>query len=301
MNQRAGFVAILLTAAIFGTFGLLVRTLADSFSDSGQVLARFLFATLIIVAILMWKKGNPFKFDKQNGKYIVLFSLAFPLSVLAFTYSANSIKVANSVFMLYVGSLIATALFSTFLFKEKFTPKHLVSLGLVVVGLCFFVFPFTSEVLSLGLIIGIIGGLFSGWAHALRKLMRNLQREIIVFYQSFSGVVLGLIFVILSQENPIKNLSIQAVLVAIIFGALFVVIGYLLAFGFANTNVNTGTIVLTTELFFAMVVAAIFLSEFPTAFELIGGLLIFGGSVLSGLDLNKQKPETKVDTTATAS
>jgi drug/metabolite transporter (DMT)-like permease len=38
-----------------------------------------------------------------------------------------------------------------------------------------------------------------------------------------------------------------------------------------------------------MVVAALFLQEFPTTMEFIGGLLIFAGTVVSGLDLQKKK------------
>lgn len=294
MNQTKGFLSILSTAVIFGTFGLLIREMAKMFSDPGSVFSRSFFATLVIVFVILYKKVNPLNLGRNNLKWVLIFSIVFPLSLLCFTISANSIKVTNSLFMLYVGSLTSTAILGRLLFKEKFSPKHIMALVLVFIGLSFFVYPFSVESISLGLVLGLLSGIFEGASHTLRKLMKDVKREVVVFYQSLSGVVLASGLLLFSNEVFIKEFHLSSILVAMLFGLLLVVIGYLLFYGFGNFDVNWGTIILATELFFAIVINSIFLKEFPTNYELIGGLLIFAGTAITSLNFDLQKLTQKV-------
>lgn len=288
MNQTKGFLALISTAAILGTFGVLIRELAKTFSDPGQVFARSFFALLIIVGIVLFKKINPLKIGKKNLKYIVAFSIVFPLSILCFTISVNAIKVTNSLFMLYVGSLISTAFLGRIFFKETFSAQHIIALVLVLIGLGFFVYPFSIESLTVGLVLGLLAGILEGSSHTLRKLMKDVKREVVVFYQSLSGVILAAVLLFFSGEVFIKEFHVSAIFVALLFGALLVAIGYFLVYGFSNFNVNWGTIILATELFFAIVVNALILKEYPTFYELIGGLLIFAGTAITTLKFDDE-------------
>jgi drug/metabolite transporter, DME family len=291
MNKKNGFIALISTAAIFGGFGVLIRMLAETFSNTGSVLARSLTASIVIIGIVLFKKINPLKLEKQQWKYVLFFSIVFPISLLCFTFSANSIKVSNSLFMLYVGSLASTAILGRVLFKEKFTPIKIISLVFVIIGLSFFVYPFDIKTISLGLVLGILAGVCEGGSHTLRKLMGNMKREVIVFYQSVSAVIVSIFFFSISNEVFIKNFSTNGLIVAIVFGVLLVVIGYLLAYGFGNFDVNLGTVILAAELFFALIVNAIFLKEYPTLYETIGGVIIFLAAALPSLKL---KPDQAI-------
>lgn len=293
-NHQKGLLAISSTALILGTFGVLIRILAETFSDAGQVFIRSVFATITITLVLLYKRTNPFLVEHNHKKYIVAFSLFFPLSILCFTISANQIKVSNSLFMLYVGSLISTALFGKFLFKEKFSFRHILSLILVLVGLLFFIYPFSIESVSFGLLLGILSGLLEGSTHAMRKLMSGIKRETIVFWQSFSGIMIAGLFFFMSNESILKDFHYSGIFTAVIFGILLVVIGYLLAYGFSNFDVNLGTIVLATELFFALIINSIVLKEIPTAYEIIGGLFIFTGAIVTSLKLNINAKELAI-------
>lgn len=289
MERNKGFFALISTAAILGTFGVLIRQLATTFSDTGQVFVRSIFATLIIFSIVFFRRINLLKIGRKNLKYIVLFSLVFPLSVLCFTISANLIKVSNSLFMLYVGSLTSTAVFGKVFFNEKFGIKHIYALILVFAGLTFFVYPFNFETFNLGIMLGISSGVLEGASHTLRRLMKDMKREIVVFYQSLSGVIVAAVLLLFSNEVFIREFHINSILVAFLFGFLLVVIGYLLVYGFGNFDVNLGTIILATELFFALVINGLVLKEIPTANEIFGGILIFSGTVITSLKLNKRK------------
>lgn len=289
MDNKKGFLALTAAAAVLGTFGVLIRYLSTSFSDSGQVFARSFFATVTIILIIFFKKINPFKIKSKSFLYVSVFSIVFPLSVLCFTMSANLTKVTNSLFMLYVGSLASTAVLGKLVFNESFGLKHLLSLALVLFGLSFFVYPFSFQNFSLGLTLGLASGVLEGASHVLRRLMKDIKREIVVFYQSLSGATVALVLLFLSGEVFIKSFNLSAIIVAVVFGVLLVVIGYMLVYGFGNFDVNLGTIILATELFFALVINALVLKEYPTSNELIGGILIFSGTVVASLNLASKR------------
>ncbi len=282
MNRRKGFWTLLATAAILSTFGSWIREMDKYFSEFGQVVARSLAATVIILLIIIIKRVN-LKVPKEKVKYLVGFTVVFPLSIVCFTYSATSIKVTNALFMLYVGSMIATYLWGRFAFGEKITNKKIISIVLLLVGLAVFVHPFSANTFSTGTLLGILSGLLEGTAHALRKLLKDIKRETVVLLQSLSGAILGLILLLGSGQVFAVEWKIEAIFVSIIFGILLVTIGYLLVIGFANYDVNMGNIILASELFFALIVNFLLLSEEPTLTEAIGGAIIFLGAIYNNI------------------
>ena len=127
--------------------------------------------------------------------------------------------------------------------------------------------------------------------------MKDVKREVIVFYQSLSGVILACGLLVFSNDVLIKEFHLSSIFVALLFGLLLVLIGYLLIYGFGNFDVNWGTIILATELFFVIVINALILKEYPNAYELFGGLLIFSGTVITTLKLgngNKKLADSSV-------
>jgi drug/metabolite transporter (DMT)-like permease len=169
------------------------------------------------------------------------------------------------------------------------TKRKIVSLGLLFIGLVVFVHPFTASTLSVGVLLGIASGILEGSAHAFRKYLKNVQREVIVFFQSISGVVVGAImFFLVSDSVFMKEFSWRGIAVALLFGGLLVAIGYLLAYGFGHYDVNIGTVILATELFFALIINYFVLRESPTVSELVGGTIIFAGAILNNITFKRQ-------------
>jgi len=286
MNRQKGFWSLLATAVILGTFGVWIRELDKYFSEFGQVVSRSLAATVIILLIIIIKKVK-LKVPKDKVKYLAGFTIAFPLSVICFTYSATSIKVTNALFMLYVGIMISTYLWGRFAFGEQITSKKIISICLLLTGLVVFVYPFSASTFSIGTVLGIMAGLLEGTAHAFRKYMKDVQREAVVLFQSLSGAFVALILLLISGQVFATEWTARGIIVSVIFGILLVTIGYLLVIGFSNYDVNVGTIILASELFFALVINFIFLREEPTLTEAIGGAIIFIGAIFNNIHIGK--------------
>jgi len=58
----------------------------------------------------------------------------------------------------------------------------------------------------------------------------------------------------------------------------------LLLFGFQHFDVNVGTVILATELFFATIFAFLLYHETPVPNEVVGGCLIFAASIVASVN-----------------
>jgi drug/metabolite transporter (DMT)-like permease len=295
-STQKGFYALIGTAFILGTFGIWIRELDKMFGNSTQVLVRSVIGAVIISLIIFFKKTD-FKIEKKYYKYLLGFSVVFPLSIIAFTISATTTKVSTSLFMLYIGSLLCTYIVGTFIFKEAFTFLKGVSVALLLTGLTIYVWPLSVKTLTVGILFGFLAGILEGGSHSFRKLLGEIPREIVVFFQTVSSIVVAVIILYFSREVMIKTVIPSAVYASFIFGALQVVMGYLLVYGFSHFDVNIGAIILATELVFALIINYLFLNEVPTLMELTGGTLIFLGTVVTSIQFSPKKPVKKLSLT----
>ena len=94
--------------------------------------------------------------------------------------------------------------------------------------------------------------------------------------------------VVFFHETRFPILSLFNLFVLFIFGGLVVLIAYLMLIGFQNFDLNLGTIVLSSEVFFAPLFGAIIFKEYLTMFELLGGTFIIIAIILP----NVPQPKT---------
>jgi drug/metabolite transporter (DMT)-like permease len=272
-----GTLALLGAALLLGTFGVWIKWLSQYFGTPSQVVVRGGFATLIIVLIMLVRKIE-LRVAKENTRFLVLFGIVFSSSILCMTYAANNGKVTNALFLLYVGSVLATNFWGKFVFREKMTADKVVSLILLMIGLVLFIHPLSLSSFGPAALFALAAGLLEGSSHALRKQLKNVTREIVVFVQSSFSVIVGMLVFTSSGEKFVKVSDVQGIFVGILFGFALVGMGYLLGYGFAHSEVSSGTVILSTELFFATIINFLFLREVPTLFEILGGLVIFAAA-----------------------
>lgn len=283
MNTKNGFFALLGGAVTFSFFGIFIRTLNTMFGSYTQVVLRGLVAMSVAFFLVILKKAN-FKIPKDKLLPVAMFAISFPLAIIFFTLSVISTKAANSVFTLYIGSLLISFFAGTFFFKEKVNLQKILGMIFVVLGLLSLIFPFDIKLLSGGVIWGLLAGIMEGTTNVLRKYLSKLDRNVILTYQYGTAVILASLMAVFSGQVMLKIFSWQAAVTLVIFGSCLALVGNLLNYGFANFDMNIGTIILSTELFFTLVVNYLFLGEIPLMNELIGGIFIFLAANIVGID-----------------
>lgn len=275
MQDKKGFFALLLNALILGTYGIWVRFLQDSFTASQQVVGRSLVSFIGAIALVFLLKAN-WHFQKKHHASLVLYLLSFALSTLLFTVAVVKTSIALSVFSLYIGSIATAFVMGIFMFQEKIDTRKIISIVFVILALLAFILPYGFHFANIGFIAGIISGIFDGIGNGFKKYFGGkIERPVLIVFQLFATLFIALIATFFVHETFLwSSLNSLNITIMVIYGGLFLAVSYLSMFGFQNFNLNLGTIVITTELFWAPFFAFLIFHETLTIYEILGGFCL---------------------------
>ncbi len=289
MNEKLGFLSLLGSAFLFSLLGAVVRFLSGYFGDSSQAAIRDMITLLILgVVMLLMRKSFRLPWKHLNKVAFVGYCVTSATSSLFFIVSVMQIKAANAVFYLYTASFIASFTVDLFVRKEKTTVIKMMSLGLAFCGLLIFSYPI-GEVLSVGVLFGLLTGL-SDTLHFTSQdyLKKDIANSTLLFYSYMIGGVLLVIWAIFSGEHLLKVVDWNTILVVLALGVLNVSLSGALLYGFNNFQLNKGTIVVSGELPFALVVNYLLLHESPSVLELAGAVFMFLAIFISNIYLARR-------------
>ncbi|MCL5091096.1 MAG: DMT family transporter [Patescibacteria group bacterium] len=289
MNKFKSFFALLASGIIFGTFGIWIRLLNKELTTYQQITTRsfigFFFA--VIIAFLLKQRLSLNKVNKLHLFGYLFFS---PLDGIFFVLAMLNTKIVTAIFAFYASALLSSFFIGKIFFKEKITSVKFFSLLLTVLGLFLLSYPFSLVNFNLGFLFGIISGFFDTGVNVFRKLLSGkVERFVLAGMQMFVVAVVTLLLMgVINQALPV-NISISTLIVVLIFGFLLMSISFLTLVGFQNFDLNLGTIVISSELVFAPIFAAIAFREYPTIKEILGGFLIAFSILVPNLSFFKKK------------
>lgn len=284
-----GAVALIGAAGIYAFFNVMIREMSKMYGNQAQVAARFGVALSLLLILHIIRRRLP-SIPKEKIKNVVGLGLTAASLVLLITISVNNTKIANSIFLLYAGSILGAFLLGTFVFRESVTKTKLISISLAVIGISLFLFE--SGAFEIGLIAAFAAGCFDSIGNTLRKSLKGINRNSLLVYQYSIMTTFAIILTFVMGSEIIKEVTSWGIFVTLVYAVLLITIGNLLLYGFQHFDVNIGTVVLASELFFALLFGYIFFNETSTPLELIGGLLIFSASTIAVLS-NRTKEKTK--------
>jgi len=276
-NPVKGFAAFLFVAIVFSASGLVVRGMATTFTNYGQVAVRGAAVVLITGVILAINKTKP-TLKGVSFLPFTIFLIAQPIGNISFAYSANMIKATNSIFYLYVGQLTLGFVVGKVLLKEKLTYHNWLALSASGLGLLIFSYPLTSSLSNPGVWLGILCGAaeaIKNAALAKAQQKKKLDTKLVVFYQFTAATIGALLMIWLTQDAFIIAQPTWSMVGALTL-SVFMSIGITsaLVFGTKNYDTNLGNIIISTELAFAALINALVLKELPANTEVVGGIML---------------------------
>lgn len=286
-GKLVGFTSLFLTAAVFGSFGIWIRFLSKELGTYQQIVFRNVFAFIFALLFIFFRKFDLRSLKMVDKKKLISFTLIVPLAVILFVLAILETKISVVTFSFYAGTIAASWTLGVTIFKEKISNVGIASLIMSFMGLLFLGYPFSKSTLSSGFLIAFTAGVVDSLGHVLRKdIAGKVDKFFLVLLTAVGGVLVSGCMILLSRDaiNFFPQLSATGWLVGGIFGFLLVAVNFLLLQGFQNFDLSLGSIVLVAELFFATVFGMIFLKEFPTQTELVGGVIILVASILPNVN-----------------
>lgn len=288
MNKKHGFIALLSSALVYATIGIFAKQLSRSFGSFTQASVRSFFSVFLLIIWLVYKKTS-LKLKKVNKLKLAIYAITTPFSIAAFSHAINYIKVANAIFYIYLGIYLSTVVIGTIFYKEKLTLPKIFALILGFMGLIIFSYPLNISFLNPGVWLAITAGLLDGLSMALCKYLGSFKRDVLLFYNYSAGLIITLLMAFVSKEQMFGTILLPSIIAGLILGFNQIAIGALYLYGLANFDLNLGTIIVSSELIFMLILNAIFLKEYPISTELIGGALIFLAITLVDTSLYTKK------------
>ena len=278
-SRSRGFLALLGAALLFGSTGAFVTILNQYFTEPGQLIIRSLVATLMVVALARLMRSK-FHIHRSQIKHLVAIGALYALSTSCFVYAVTSVKASTALFMLYIGVIVLTQIMGAAFFKEGFGRRNITTLALVGVAFFLYMQPIGQGSVTIGLLIAFVGGAFEAASYAVRKGKNTITKESITAAQMIGGLVIGIMFLLLSGNGVSRELITPlAFAIMLLLGAIYVGIGHLITYGMRHYSLGVGSVVLSSDLLFALVINAVMLRQIPTTFEIIGCMVLFGAII----------------------
>lgn len=289
MNKTKGFFSLLFAGLLFGAFGIFVRILNQQLTSFQQIFFRSLVGFLLsALIIIIFKKKISIK--KASFSNILLFGVSLPITIVLYTLAILKTKIIIAIASLYVGSIIFSLLLGIIFFKEKITLAKCLAIVFALTGLYFFAAPFSLASINIGLVYGVLSGFMDTTSNSFKKhLSGKIDRFMLIAIQMFGGIIISLFLMSISKTLYIPQLSFLTVFVGLLFGFCLMIINYFLLIGFHNFDLNLGTIVLSSELAFASIFAALIYKEIPTKNETIAIVFIVLSIISSHLNFKNKK------------
>lgn len=289
MNKFKGFLALLSCAVIFASFSIFVRILSQELQPYQQIGFRNVIALVIGTIAVIASKQSFSTLKKVETKFIILYTMTFPIAVILYTLAVLQTTIITSIFGLYLGSLITSLIVGILFFKEKLNNMKILSLVLVLIGLISYTYPFDFSTLGIGFLLSILSGFFDASANSFRKyLAGKVDRFVLVVLQMVGGLGVAVALMTIFKQTSLPSLSPTSWVVGLLFGLCLVAISYLTLIGFQNFDLNLGTVVLSSEIFFASIFAFVFFQETSTFTQLLGGVLIVVATGVANIAIEKE-------------
>lgn len=266
--------AAVLLFGLSGLFGRLVDLPAVFI-----VLGRVFFASIFLFTML--KVGKIGMRIGSAGDALLLLAAGAVLT-LHWTAFYQTVKVSTVA--------VAVVTFSTFpffltfieppLFHEKIKRRDIFFAALMLFGVWLIVPEFDAGNRTT---LGIIWGMASSLSYAVlsllnRRLAKNYSGAVTAFYEQAAAAVLLLPVLFLAPAAPGRgDLALLALLGVVFTGAAH----SLYINGMKNVRAQTAGMIAGLESVYGIAAAALFLSEYPSPAEILGGAVILGAALLS--------------------
>ncbi len=281
----SGYISLLLVGIFFGISGPLAKYLSPWTNAYQAVALRFGIALLFAILTGFFTKSETKSKSELKLFDTSLFALSFPLSTIFFTLAVFNTKISLAIFSFYIANLVSSFILGRIFFKERVDKQKTISLLLILISLGFFTNITSNFSIDLGFIYGLVSGILQTITSIFQKRLVGINRLSLVKIQTFTGLVFAIIFMYFTSSLSFPILPINGIVMATLYGLLFLIISYLLLIGFQKTDINIGSMLVSTELLFGPLFAYLMFKESLTTSEIVGSILV----IIAVININRKK------------
>jgi drug/metabolite transporter (DMT)-like permease len=256
----------------------MARVMSENLSVPLQVGARSAVA-LAFLAIAVRVRRVSLDVSRATQVRACVLGVTFALTGFLYTVAANNTKLTNVVFVFLALGPVASVLLARLLFGERIRPPLLVAISLTLLGI-FAISPPTSS-FDIGVAAAIGAGLLSGGSNIARRWLKDVDWMVVVFFQSAVTVALSAFVTVVDPGEAVHGTAAFPFAMVAISAVSTLAVSALLLYGYRHLDVGTGSLILSTELIFVLLLGWLAYGEVPTNSEWLGCSIIAAGTLLA--------------------
>lgn len=285
-----GAEALFGAAIAYALTGIFVRAVSPMWTDKAQVAVRFSLVFFFLAAYQLLRKNRSWVPSRQLAP-ILFGGLLSTIMILSFTFAIGKTTIANVLFVFYAANMITSFLLGTLTLKEQVTRTKLIALGFAILGLA--VYSGSIAEGNEGIILSMVAGIAGGTINLINKQLTGVDRTAVLVLWFALVAVLSSGWLLLSGDQIVRTASLHLAILTVVFALVIIVGAFLTLYGFQHFDVNIGSVIMSTEMVFAAIMAYFLFNEMTKTHELVGGVFILVGSIVgSGIfDKPKNSPQ----------
>ncbi|MDR7002554.1 DMT family transporter [Neobacillus niacini] len=292
MNTRA-FILASITVIIWGsTFPAIRAGLHGGYTAGHLVLIRYLIASGLF-AIYALLPGVKFRLPKKEDllRILLLGWVGISIYHIGVTFGEQTVS-AGTAGMLVASAPIFTALIAVFVLKERLGAAGWIGLAIGFIGIALVSIGTTgpSQSISKGAFLILMAAVATSVLFAFQKpLLRRYSSIELTAYFSWAATIPFLLF-LPGLFHGIQQASVEANLSAIYIGIFPTAIGYVTwALALSAGKAGSVTSMLYIEPVVVLIVAWIWLKEWPSTLTILGGIIAISGVIVVNVLGKKRK------------
>ena len=283
-QEQMGKLKIVLSMAIFGTIGLLVRNI--SLPGSVVALARAAVGALFLLAVV-WLRGarTDWQAIRKNLKYLLLSgsALGFNWILLFASYDYTTVAISTLCYYMAPIMIILTA---PLVLRERLTIRKILCVVAALFGMVCLSGVLQGSMPKVTELKGILLGLAAAVLYASIVILNKQLRDISAFdrtiFQLGLSAVLVFFYCLLTVDMPALQFDTKTVVLLILGGIIHTGLAYYLYFGsIEQVSGQSAAMISYLDPAIAVLISVFVLGEPMTIFGVLGAVLILGAALLS--------------------
>lgn len=280
--MKSARIKLIIAMLIFGSIGMYVRNIPLS---SGQIaLARGIIGSISLLLVgRLVKQKLSMKSIRQNLILLIISGAAIGFNWILLFEAYKYTTVPKATLSYYFAPVFVMFL-SPIVLKERLTPKKILGISSALIGMLLITGiggdSGTSDLIGIG--YGLLAAVLYALVVMINKFLKGLSGLETTIVQISMATVVLFPYILVTEELQYSQLDFTGWLLILIVGIINTGLAYFLYFtSMKGLSAQTISVLSYIDPIFAIILSAVVLGEGMSGIQMIGGILILGGTFIS--------------------
>lgn len=289
-TKNYGAPLVLLSALLFGSYGVWSRLIGDAMGNFFQGWTRAVIILILLIPIALIRK-EIITIDKEDRKWVAVFMVFTSLTQAPIFYAFNHMDIGTASLLFFVSMFLTMNVIGAWFLGEKYDATKIISSIAALAGM-YLVFSFSLKEFALfAALMAVVNGIASGGEVAFSKKLSYKYTPLYLIILSWAIIlVTNMIISVVIGEPQVASPFTMTWIWQLAYSVTSLFAFWLVIAGFKYIDASLGALIGLMEIVFSIVFGIIIFGESLTLSISVGGILIITAAALpNAYDLIKQK------------